>query len=311
MNKKVAIVLGVVMTAGLLVVGLAIFGAYRYFKGNMENTHIFIEDLHSGAVRKITHSGLNTFPRFSSDGREVYYLTRSQSTSGHSAVKFVQFGLHENKVMNVVMTAAEDTQLTSYRTEDGRILCYLRKNGETELCLFNPRENQTRILTHDGGIKSDVSLSPDGQWIAYIRKNPTGASGDILVVSIGGDRQLQLSHTQTFLEKPSAYTWMPDSKSVAYISFLQLVVKSIDGSVSDTIDLSGLVNFKALLVNPVNPDRLVVAARKADGGLSFSLFEISRKQRTLVTVREGRQFWEFAYSFSPDGSSLVYSAASN
>ncbi|HUF07780.1 MAG TPA: protein kinase [Rhodothermales bacterium] len=81
--------------------------------------------------------------------------------------------------------------------------------------LSNPRLLQTSFthLTKESGVESEVSISPDGKFIAYVSGR---GNGDIYLRRVGGQKSVNL--TESSAEDDSQPAFSPDGQTIAFRS---------------------------------------------------------------------------------------------
>ena len=98
-------------------------------------------------------------------------------------------------------------------------------NGQAyDVWVIRPDGSDLRQLTGDGGIKRDVSWSPDGTRLAYTRSDSAGSR--IYTVGLDGAPPLALSPAESQDTNPA---WSPDGSQIAF-SAPALTVMNADGS---------------------------------------------------------------------------------
>jgi TolB protein len=93
-----------------------------------------------------------------------------------------------------------------------------------DLWVMRPDGSDLRQLTSDGGQKRDVSWSPDGTRLTYVRTDQ--AHSRIYVVGLDGKPPVALSAADAFDDWPA---WSPDGARIAFSS-PALTVMNADGS---------------------------------------------------------------------------------
>jgi dipeptidyl aminopeptidase/acylaminoacyl peptidase len=106
---------------------------------------------------------------------------------------------------------------------DGATVCAsvtsydMKKNvGSTELWLFPARGGKARRLT-SGDKDSDPVWSPDGKWIAFAAKRKDDEEAQIYLIAPDGGEATRLTTLATGV---SALRWFPDSKRIAFVSWV-------------------------------------------------------------------------------------------
>ena len=112
---------------------------------------------------------------------------------------------------------------------DGAVACAsvtsydMDKNvGTTELWLFPTDGTAARRLT-SGDKDSDPVWSPDGKWIAFAAKRKDDEETQIYLIAPDGGEASRLT---TLATGASALRWFPDSKRIAFVSWIWPDLKS-------------------------------------------------------------------------------------
>ena len=268
---------------------------------------IVMENLHSGIKTELTHEGININPRFSESGDYVYFLSRPYEGSKIQKNQLSVYSLKNMKIVKSVTPYIDNITLTTSILPGNKILCYREDEDHENICIYSTDDGKITQLTDDVNKKSDALISPDGKWISYIEEDIKSSRKNICIITSKGDKKIYISQSSGIFSDVKYYTWTNDSKSIGYIEFLTLIVKSVDGLKTEKADLTGLTNFKCILPEPLNPDSYIIVARQAGTDLSFSILIVSVKEDNFKPWKEKRSFWEIFYSISPDGSRIVYS----
>jgi len=305
MKRKTVIILSII-AAVVLSIGVCSYSCIRYFENSVKKMKIVSEDLRTGEKKQLTSEGINVLPRFSQDGNYIYYLSNPEKGNNKLKQKLNMLSLRDGTT-SVIAEEDNGMIMTSSISQDRKLLCYIMNNGRKDICLLSLKDKSVKQLTNGSTDKTDAVFSPDGKWISYISKNDIDSRKNVWIISVSGDIKKMISNSDGMLKDVSVHTWTKDSRCIAYISFLSLIIRPIDGSPFEKIDLTGLNNFKNLLHDPADPDRFILCARESDGDMSFLFFTVSRKERSIKIWKTDRKFWEFSYDISPDGKAIVYS----
>jgi Tol biopolymer transport system component len=285
---------------------------------NWDTGDLGIRDLHSGAIKLLTNTGgweksggqFNQDSSFSPDGKLIAYNW------------FVKNG-YEIRIMNAdgtgVRTAAFK-DVPGYAvprgwSADGRTLAIVQhdQQGLYSLHLLNVASGEPRRVIAPRPVALwGVSISPDGQWLAYDSGEWEMAS-DIFVLPLGGGepRPLVAHHASDMLP-----IWAADGRSLLFVS--------------DRAGSHGLYQL------PVENGRAAGNARQIKGDLGSSIFPIGftragafhygLQTRGLdiyeapydpatgqvgkpVLISESRPGRNSAPAYSPDGKSLAWIAS--
>lgn len=229
-------------------------------------------------------------PEFSPDGRYVYY---SQDVTGGRVWEY-------NRDANEGIFAIRRLD---------------RESGETETVVSGP-----------GGAVRPV-LSPDGDKLAFVRRNPTELTSRLMVKDLDSgiertlftDLERDKQETSGDMGNFPGFSWTPDGEAIIAWSGGRFHRIGTDGS-HEPIDVRVSTEKK---VHPalkrsveVSPDTFDVrmarwAQRSPDGRYAVYqalgylwLHDLERDSRRRLTDQD--EHWEFHPRFSPDSRSLVY-----
>jgi len=148
-------------------------------------------------------------PRWSDDGRAVYYLRKPDTTSSLMRIAVdPQTGAAAGEPEPVLMGL--QAGLGFSMTSDRSIVAYTRESAESNLWVHS-REEPARQLTFGTGSARYASVSPDGSQVAYIVAH--GRTTNLFVVPVAGGEPRQLTNDGASYHKP---VWSPDGSRLAY-----------------------------------------------------------------------------------------------
>lgn len=229
-------------------------------------------------------------PAFSPDGRYMYYV--QDTTSG----RVWEYNRDAN------------SGLFAIRRLD-------RETGETETVVSGP----------GGAVRPEPS--PDGEWLAFVRRNPTELTSRLMVKNlVSGVERTLLAEISRDMQETSGdrgnypgFAWTPDGKALVLWSQGKLHRVGMDGShepiefrVRDTRKVHPAlrqtvavapetVDVKMLRWNQTSPDGRL-AAYQALGYIWIQNLETGQRRR----LTNQTEHWEFHPRFSPDSRSVVY-----
>jgi Tol biopolymer transport system component len=127
-------------------------------------------------------------------------------------------------------------------------------------------------------------------------------------MSSEGGTKRRLTSSRNILYQPQDPAWSPDSREIAYIRFLSLVVIDRDGTEVQELPLAGLSNVSSPQFHPLDSDLIIFKARRAqDLFEGFNLYVVSRSANACAVLRES-SLTEMFHEISPDGQSIAFSA---
>ncbi|NKI33688.1 amidohydrolase family protein [Wenzhouxiangella sp. XN79A] len=229
-------------------------------------------------------------PAFSPDGRYVYF---SQDTTSGTVWQY-------NKDAN--------TGLFAIRRLD-------REAGGIETVVAGP-----------GGAIRPVP-SPDGRYLAFVRRNPTELSSRLMIKDLdSGVETTLVERISRDMQETSGdrgnypgFAWLPDGQGLVLWSDGGLHRVGLDGDRADIefrVRDRRAVHPALKLTVPVAPDRVAVRMLRwnqysPDGSSALYqalghvwLHDLETDRRRRLTDQD--EHWEFYPRFSPDGRSVVY-----
>ena len=262
----------------LALLAAAAFGVYAFV------THSGPLPFQNFTITQITNSGKVDLAAISPDGR---YLLHVQNDNGQRSLWLRNIPTGSD---TQILPSAPGTYASPAFSPDGNYVFY-RKSATVRANEFNLYRapvlgGAPRQVIRD--IDSDVSFSPDGQRMAFIRANdPEPGKYRLLTTNLeGGDENVLLIAKPARGADPSHVAWSPDGKQIAYsfqgtgeiigyVDTFDVARKQVGTlaalSQASIFELSWLPNGRALLVvySPKGPrgDRAQIGVLTTDGKL--------------------------------------------
>src|SRR4051812_453947 len=150
---------------------------------------IWVADLTSDALTRLTYGGTNASPAWSADGRQIYFASRATGP----------FTLSTRRVDDraEVPVAAPLSQVFPTSTAaDGRIaLTMLQSTGATPahsvVAILAPNQESPRVLTDGPFDEAGAVFSPDGEWLA-VESDESGRT-EVIVRDLRDGRRVPIS----------------------------------------------------------------------------------------------------------------------
>jgi Tol biopolymer transport system component len=285
------------------------------------SSEIYLMNADGGGLINLSDNPAEDYaPVWSPDGRRIAYISEREGTTGAIYV------VHADG-SGLLKLALPDMSVGGFATPmtwspDGRYLVVSHPAHETargidsSLFLFNTDGSGFTQLTD--GSDNSPSWSPDGQWIAFIRRTVLNENQIYQVFLVNSDgtglRQLTFA-PEINSDRP---VWSPDSQRMAYFSVelvdgkhtLSLKVVSVDGSAPVKLADLGEINlddsgvFMSLGGLAWSPDGTRLAYVLPSGAVDHVV--VAQADGSGVVTLAGPYDSAASLSWSPDGKWLVY-----
>jgi TolB protein len=174
-------------------------------KGYSDQTNIYIMNLATKALKRITINGINTAPRFSPNGQSIIF-TSDRSGRPNIYVAPVNSKYPQSSILTSKIYQAYEPNYTP----DGKDIVFMyqtSRSSGTQIADFNLASGQINTLTK-GKSDSSPTVSPYGDMIGYISTNARGYSS-LDMVSLDGDNHFSVetaNNGNILIQSPS---WSP------------------------------------------------------------------------------------------------------
>ena len=295
-------------------------GATLAFAWNGEDRRdydIYVQALDSEAPRRVTESPGDDFaPAYSPDGSQIAFYRRTGDTaalyviSTHTwqevRVMGLDFGPPSPAAAFLGVPVAERLSWSP----DGKILAYVDKESPAE-----PLSVYLRVIASRQNLKvtwppanspgdSSPAISPDGRWLAFIRRT-AGLLGDVYVVPLTGGAAHRLTNDNSRIH---GLAWTSDGRYIVFSSSRrgETALWKIPATGGEPVSITG-----------AGPNAILPAVSPTGGRLAFVMYasdnviwrvplrETSYERRTPerldLPVRSASN-----PRLSPDGSRLAF-----
>ena len=286
---------------GLLVLAIAGFGVYRYAFQSSEKAGSKIAPIEQLRFQKVTDSGDVVFPTISPDGKVLAYV-RLQDEEASVWVKQVPSG----NPLRILPESKKGYRSLAF-SPDGRHLFYREETDVGPIYQTDSLGSPPKVVAEN--VWSDFSISPDGKFFAFVRRDPGLTEYLLILANVDGTGERRLtSRTAPWDYRGGAPGWSPDGSKLIVASgqqqqfFPKLLM--IDVPSGEETEMK-IPRWRAIFRTQWMPDgkRLVITAREANEPysqiwmLSFHGGEIRRLTNDLESY-----FW---LSLSVDGQLLI------
>ncbi|MFA6439300.1 MAG: protein kinase [Bacteriovoracaceae bacterium] len=232
---------------------------------NGEDFDIWVFDIFSKTLSKLTFGGLNRTPQWSPDGKTIAYFKRTKDGKSGVYIKPSDGSGEEREIFD-----GKDIRVyLNHWSRDGKFLLvdFLTKNSQSDLLVIPLTGDKTpwKFLESNRD-EYESTISPNGKWVAYLT-DETG-SYQIFVRSFPNkDGKWQV--TSDVSEEPR---WSPDGKFLYYRKSSQMmaVPVSTDATFSAGVPIVLVKNFPS---------------QNVDSGISY---DISSDGRYFITTQPAK-----------------------
>ena len=184
-----------------------------------------------------------------------------------------------------------------------------RDDGSTALYLMKPDGTDRRCLVDTEGPESWPDWSPDGRWLAFVG----GVAGvdQVFVVRADGTELRQVTDSPAIKE---ALAWSPDGLRIGYTASgsadagpFSIHLVDLDGSNDTTIARSRPPDVEFVQLEDWSPDSKTLLYL-TDSGAGVKLWTMTPAGRDKALLRDEPGDFGGGAVYSPDGTSLVFSA---
>jgi len=180
---------------------LIAFTAFRGFK-----TLIHTRDLNGSHNEAIPIDGVGISPRFSPDGQNLLFCVANKG-----AASIYQYNFSSGTINRMTQTAHSIDVSPSY-APDGKTFVFTsdRVNNQPKLYIMQTGDTTPTLLTKGEGSYLAPVWSPDGKWIAFVKRKRGTYYVGIMAPDGSGERMLAADHV---IDNPS---WAPNSRALVF-----------------------------------------------------------------------------------------------
>lgn len=148
---------------------------------------VWIADLASNALTRMTFGGINISPAWSADGRRIFYATRDAGGAFH----VVSHDVADRNAPAVDVAPGRTQVLPSSAAPDGRVALTSYTDGRTTVMIVPAAGGTPRLLTDGPFDEAAAAFSPDGRWLAL--ESAESGRTEVVVRSADGGRRIPMS----------------------------------------------------------------------------------------------------------------------
>ena len=227
-------------------------------------------------------------PRWSHDGKHIYYLKENEST--RDLMKIEVSTMEADNESQIVQAGIQGYGFSL--TRDSKKLCYTKNNDFSNLWSFTYNERkksfESKKLT-DGTSKFGYPvISSDGEQIVFVY------NGNIFKMFVDGGSKKQLTFLNSSCRTPS---WSPDGKKIVFLSESKLYIISSEGGTPSVL-LNNDVGYGVYWAS----NSEIFYHNKSNR--NFYIYNLLT-QKSKLLVSNDSVGWMFYPCLSPDSSKIA------
>jgi Tol biopolymer transport system component len=290
--------------------------AYSFDDDKPENSHIYVRQVGAGEHHQLTNgAGVDTAPAWSPDGKHIAFLRKHDGKVSLCTVPAVagpeQVLLDDLGIANLMHPYALYWSVSWSPNSDLLALPYRKSANEVvRICMFSIAEhNIVSTLTSpppatssgDGG----PSISPDGQWLAFLRAT-SWSNNDLYLMRLNSDEPQRLTQDQQLID---GCAWTTDSSEIIFASGRKgsASLWRVPLTGGQPRPLEGVGHYASEPAISLRESRLAFVEGKQSGNIwRAKLSGPGQKGRPTRLISSTR--FQLNQDYSPDGKNIVFAS---
>lgn len=153
-------------------------------------------------------------PSFSADGHWVVFETHKLDVEDKGVI--TKYRIDGTEPYQDLTHAAEDSRQPNWSPVEDKIVYQRFRAGQWDIWIMNADGTGHQQVSSGPGNKTDVSFSPDGQWLVYSSDELGLEFANLFILPISGGNPTRVTRHEGYDGAPS---WSGDGKWIAFESY--------------------------------------------------------------------------------------------
>jgi hypothetical protein len=161
-----------------------------------------------GTPSHLTRNPLDRHPAWSPDGSLIAFASPRSAATLDIYTASAEGGA---QIKRLTTDPADDWD-PNWSPDGSTIVFVSKRSGDAQLFLMDADGGHQRLLDLGPGVYDDPAFSPDGQWLAFTRRDSPTANKALYVARSDGSEMRRVTHAGV---GEADMTWSPDSRVIA------------------------------------------------------------------------------------------------